>query len=435
METFRNIPVIPYEGPKSRNPLAFKHYNPSELVEGKPMSKHLRFAAAYWHTMRNGLSDPFGGPTALMPWDDGSNSIDNAKKRVGVFFEFLKKSQIDFYCFHDRDIAPEGSSLAETNRNLDTIVEEFKAYQNATGKKLLWGTACLFSHPRYAQGAGTSPNAHVYAYAAAQIKKALEVTHELGGLGYVFWGGREGYATLLNTDMKRELDNLARLLHMAVDHAKKIGFKGPFYIEPKPREPSTHQYDSDAAACLNFLREYDLLDYFQLNIETNHATLAGHTMRHELTVAANAGKLGSIDANRGDTLLGWDTDQFPTDIYLTTEIMLIVLGMGGFKTGGLNFDAKRRRESHEPEDLFHAHIGGMDTFARGLKIAAAIRADGRLAEAMKSRYASWDTGIGASIEAGKESLESLEKYALSNEEPSLSSGRQELLENILNGFI
>lgn len=435
METFRNIPVIPYEGPKSRNPLAFKHYNPSELVEGKPMSEHLRFAAAYWHTMRNGLSDPFGGPTALMPWDDGSNSIDNAKKRVGVFFEFLKKSQIDFYCFHDRDIAPEGSSLAETNRNLDTIVEEFKAYQNATGKKLLWGTACLFSHPRYAQGAGTSPNAHVYAYAAAQIKKALEVTHELGGLGYVFWGGREGYATLLNTDMKRELDNLARLLHMAVDHAKKIGFKGPFYIEPKPREPSTHQYDSDAAACLNFLREYDLLDYFQLNIETNHATLAGHTMRHELTVAANAGKLGSIDANRGDTLLGWDTDQFPTDIYLTTEIMLIVLGMGGFKTGGLNFDAKRRRESHEPEDLFHAHIGGMDTFARGLKIAAAIRADGRLAEAMKSRYASWDTGIGASIEAGKESLESLEKYALSNEEPSLSSGRQELLENILNEFI
>lgn len=435
METFRNIPVIPYEGPKSRNPLAFKHYNPSELVEGKPMSEHLRFAAAYWHTMRNGLSDPFGGPTALMPWDDGSNSIDNAKKRVGVFFEFLKKSQIDFYCFHDRDIAPEGSSLAETNRNLDTIVEEFKAYQNATGKKLLWGTACLFSHPRYAQGAGTSPNAHVYAYAAAQIKKALEVTHELGGLGYVFWGGREGYATLLNTDMKRELDNLARLLHMAVDHAKKIGFKGPFYIEPKPREPSTHQYDSDAAACLNFLREYDLLDYFQLNIETNHATLAGHTMRHELTVAANAGKLGSIDANRGDTLLGWDTDQFPTDIYLTTEIMLIVLGMGGFKTGGLNFDAKRRRESHDPEDLFHAHIGGMDTFARGLKIAAAIRADGRLAEAMKSRYASWDTGIGASIEAGKESLESLEKYALSNEEPSLSSGRQELLENILNEFI
>lgn len=435
MATFKNIPKISFEGPKSRNPLAFKHYNPSELVEGKPMSEHLRFAAAYWHTMRNGLSDPFGGPTALMPWDDGSNSVDNAKKRVGVFFEFLEKSQIDFYCFHDRDIAPEGASLAESNRNLDAVVQEFKAHQKASGKKLLWGTACLFSHPRYAQGAGTSPNAHVYAYAAAQVKKALEVTHELGGLGYVFWGGREGYASLLNTDMKRELDNLARLLHMAVDHAKKIGFKGPFYIEPKPREPSTHQYDSDSAACLNFLREYDLLDYFQLNIETNHATLAGHTMRHELTVAANAGKLGSIDANRGDTLLGWDTDQFPTDIYLTTEIMLVVLGMGGFKTGGLNFDAKRRRESHDPEDLFHAHIGGMDAFARGLKIAAAIRADGRIADALKARYATWDSGIGASILAGKESFESLEKYALSNGEPTLASGRQELLENILNEFI
>lgn len=426
---------IRYEGPSSKNPLAFKHYNPEELIDGKSMKEHLRFAAPYWHVMRNELADPFGGGTAQMPWDDGSTSTENALKRVDVFFEFLEKIGIDYYCWHDRDIAPELGDLTASNKALDAVVAKLKDKQSETGVKLLWGTACLFSHPRYSQGGATSPDANVYAYAAAQVKKALECTKELDGLGYTFWGGREGYATLLNTDMKRELDHLGAFLHMAVDHAKKIGFDGPFYIEPKPREPSTHQYDSDSAACLNFLREYDLLDHFKLNIETNHATLAGHTMEHELTVAMNANALGSIDANRGDELIGWDTDQFPTDIYLTTQVMLCVLKMGGFVTGGLNFDAKRRRESHEPIDLMHAHIGGMDAFARGLKIAAAIRADGRLAGFVKDRYSSFDSGIGAQVEAGKVSFEDLEKYALENAEPQLASGRQEMLENLVNEFL
>lgn len=426
---------IRYEGPSSKNPLAFKHYNPEELIDGKSMKEHLRFAAPYWHVMRNELADPFGGGTAQMPWDDGSTSTENALKRVDVFFEFLEKIGIDYYCWHDRDIAPELGDLTASNKALDAVVAKLKDKQSETGVKLLWGTACLFSHPRYSQGGATSPDANVYAYAAAQVKKALECTKELDGLGYTFWGGREGYATLLNTDMKRELDHLGAFLHMAVDHAKKIGFDGPFYIEPKPREPSTHQYDSDSAACLNFLREYDLLDHFKLNIETNHATLAGHTMEHELTVAMNANALGSIDANRGDELIGWDTDQFPTDIYLTTQVMLCVLKMGGFVTGGLNFDAKRRRESHEPIDLMHAHIGGMDAFARGLKIAAAIHADGRLAGFVKDRYSSFDSGIGAQVEAGTVSFEDLEKYALENAEPQLASGRQEMLENLVNEFL
>jgi len=426
---------IPFEGPKSKNPLAFKHYNPDEVVEGKSMKDHLRFAAPYWHVMRNALSDPFGVGTARMPWDDGSDSIENALNRVDVFFEFLDKIGIDFYCWHDRDLAPDLNDLGESNKALDAVVAKLKDKQQETGVRLLWGTACLFIHPRYAQGAATSPDANVYAYAAAQVKKAIECTHELDGLGYTFWGGREGYATLLNTNMKRELDHLAAFLHMAVDHAKKIGFKGPFYIEPKPQEPTTHQYDSDAAACLNFLREYDLMDHFKLNIETNHATLAGHTMEHELTVALNAGMLGSIDANRGDTLIGWDTDQFPTDVYGTTQVMLKVLEMGGFTTGGLNFDAKRRRESHDPMDLIHAHIGGMDTFARGLKIAAAIRADGRLEKFVKERYSSFDAGIGAKVESGECAFEDLETYALANAEPDLASGRQEMLENLVNEFL
>lgn len=426
---------IGYEGPKSRNPLAFKHYNPDELVEGKPMREHLRFAAPYWHVMRNVLGDPFGAGTAQMPWDDGSDSVDNALKRVDVFFEFLDKIGIEFYCWHDRDIAPELGDLAASNKALDQVVTKLKEKQAETGVQLLWGTACLFNHPRYAHGGATSPQLDVYAYAAAQVKKALESTKALDGLGYTFWGGREGYATLLNTDMKRELDHLAAFLHMAVDHAKKIGFDGPFYIEPKPREPTTHQYDSDAAACLNFLREYGLMDKFRLNIETNHATLAGHRMEHELTVAINAGMLGSIDANRGDELIGWDTDQFPTDVYQTTQVMLKVLEMGGFTTGGLNFDAKRRRESHEPMDLIYAHIGGMDTFARGLKIAAAIRADGRLADFVKERYASFDDDLGQKIESGQCSFEELEKVALVGGEPSLASGRQEMLENLINEFL
>ena len=385
--------------------------------------------------MRNELADPFGGGTAQMPWDDRSDSTDNALKRVDVFFEFLEVMDIDYYCWHDRDIAPELNNLSKSNKALEAVVAKLKEKQTETGVQLLWGTACLFSHPRYAQGGATSPDLNVYTYAAAQVKKALECTKELDGLGYTFWGGREGYATLLNTDMQRELDHLAAFLHMAVDHAKSIGFNGPFYIEPKPREPSTHQYDSDSAACLNFLRQYGLMDKFRLNIETNHATLAGHTMEHELTVAADAGMLGSIDANRGDTLIGWDTDQFPTDIYLTTQVMLVVLQMGGFTTGGLNFDAKRRRESHEPIDLIHTHIRGMDAFARGLKIASAIRQDGRMADFVKARYSSFDSELGKKIEAGQCSLEELEKIALTSEEPILGSGRQEMLENLLNEFI
>ena len=435
MAYFPDIPHVRYEGPSSKNPFAFKHYNPDEIIEGKSMRDHMRFGAAYWHVMRNGLSDPFGGATALMPWDDQSSSVDNALKRADVFFEFLEKIDIDYYCFHDRDIAPELNDLAKSTAALEKVTAHLKELQNAHGKKLLWGTACLFSHARFSQGAATSPSADVFAYAAAQVKAAMDSTLALGGEGYTFWGGREGYSTLLNTDMKRELDHLAALLHLAVDYAKKIGFKGQFYIEPKPREPSTHQYDSDAAACLNFLRHYGLMGHYKLNLETNHATLAGHTMLHEMTVAIDADSLGSVDANQGDELIGWDTDQFPTDLYLTTGIMQKVLEMGGFTTGGLNFDAKRRRESHEPEDLFHAHIGGMDAFARGLKAAAAIRADGRMADFVAKRYDSWNSGIGAKVEAKSVTLEELSTYALGNGEPTIGSGRQEMLENLLNEFI
>ncbi len=370
-----------------------------------------------------------------MPWDKGKETLDNALNRVPVFFEFLPKIDIDYYCFHDRDISPEGETLAQTHEMFHKVVERLETFQNQTGKKLLWGTACLFGHPRYAHGASTSPNADVFAYSASQVKNAIDATHRLGGPGYTFWGGREGYGSLINTDMKREVDHLAAFLHMAVDYAKSIGYTGQFYIEPKPREPSTHQYDSDSAACLNFLREYDLLEHFKLNIETNHATLAGHTMEHELEVAMNADALGSIDANRGDELIGWDTDQFPTNIYGTTNVMLRLLKMGGFTTGGLNFDAKRRRESHEPEDLFHAHIGGMDAFARGLKIAAKIIEDGRFDEFVKARYSSYDEGIGADIESGAATLESLDHYAQGIKPPQLSSGRQERLENLLNDYL
>ena len=433
---FPKISKIKYEGPKSKNPLAFKHYNATEIVAGKTMRDHLRFAVVYWHTFRGTGSDPFGAGTMLRPWDDGSNSVVNAQNRVRVAFEFIEKLGAPYYCWHDRDVAPEGSTLAESNKNFDAVAKVLKEEQKRTGIKLLWGTANAFSNPRYMHGAGTSCNADVFAFAAAQIKKAMEVTHELKGEGYTFWGGREGYMTLLNTDMKRELEHLAALLHMAVDYKKKIGFKGQFYIEPKPKEPTKHQYDSDSAACLNFLREYDLLPHFKLNIETNHATLAGHTMQHELEVAGAAGALGSIDANTGDELLGWDTDQFPTNIYLTTYSMLSVLKYGGFKTGGVNFDAKVRRESFEPIDLFHAHIGGMDAFARGLKIAAAIRKDGRLEKFVQQRYASWDQGIGAKIESGKVGFKELEAYMLQKGDAAANtSGRQEFLENLINEFI
>jgi xylose isomerase len=433
---FPKVAKIEYEGPKSKNPLAFKHYNAEEVVEGKTLREHLRFSVVYWHTMRGRGADMFGAPTVFRPWDDNSDSLDNALRRVRVAFEFFEKLGAPFYAFHDRDVAPEGATLAETNKNLDVVVKALKEEQQRTGIGLLWGTACLFANPRFAHGAATSCNADVFAYAAAQVKKALEVTHDLGGAGYVFWGGREGYSTLLNTDLKRELEHLAKFLHMAVAHKKKIGFKGQFYIEPKPKEPTKHQYDSDAAACLNFLREYDLLGHLKLNLETNHATLAGHTMQHELETAAAAGALGSIDANTGDLLLGWDTDQFPTDICLAAQCMYSILQAGGLTTGGVNFDAKVRRESFEPIDLFYAHIGGMDTFARGLKIAAAIRKDGRLAEFVRQRYSSWDGGVGKEIEAGKSSFEVLEKYMLKKGEPAANtSGRQEFLENLINEFI
>ena len=432
---FPAVPKISYEGPHSKNPLAFKHYNADELVEGKSMREHLRFSVVYWHTMCGNGTDMFGWGTAQRPWEAGLSGIDLAKARVPVFFEICEKLGAPYYAFHDRDVAPHGKNLKQSNQYLDTITKLLKAQQKKTGVKLLWGTAQLFAHPRYAHGAATSCSADVFAYAAAQVKKALEVTHELGGEGYTFWGGREGYSTLWNTNMKRELEHLAKFLHLAVAYAKEIGFKGQFYIEPKPKEPTKHQYDSDAAACLNFLREYDLIDHLKLNLETNHATLAGHSMQHEMEVAGAAGALGSIDANTGDLMLGWDTDQFPTDIYLTTQCMLSMLKYGGFTTGGVNFDAKVRRESFEPIDLFHAHIGGMDAFARGLKIAAAIRADGRLADFVENRYRSWDAGIGKDIEKGKTSFKQLEAHALKQGEPELESGRQEYLENLINEFI
>tara|TARA_Y100000588_G_scaffold93932_1_gene101673 strand:+ start:203 stop:1513 length:1311 start_codon:yes stop_codon:yes gene_type:complete len=436
MAYFPKIKKIRYEGPDSKNPLAFKWYNEDEVVAGKTMKDHLRFSVVYWHTFRNPLSDPFGVGTAFRPWDDGSESVKNAQKRVKAAFEFMEKLGAPYYAFHDRDVAPEGKTLTASNKNLDAVAKVLKAEQQRTGIKLLWGTACLFANPRYMHGAATSCNADAFAYAAAQVKKAIEITYQLGGEGYTFWGGREGYSTLWNTDIGRELDHLGAFLHMAVEHKKKIGFKGQFYIEPKPKEPTKHQYDSDAAACLNFLRQYKLTGHFKLNLETNHATLAGHEMQHELEVAVAANALGSMDANTGDPMLGWDTDQFPTSVYLTAQCMLSLLKMGGFKTGGVNFDAKVRRESYEPVDLFHAHIGGMDAFARGLKIAAAIRADGRLEEFVKNRYRSWDSGIGKKIESGKASFKTLETYILKKGEVTRNeSGRQEFLENLINEFI
>ncbi len=436
MAAFPEVRKITFEGPQSKNPLAFRYYEENRQVAGKTMKEQLRFSVAYWHTMRGSGGDPFGPGTMLRPWEAAEDSVDNAIHRVRVAFEFMEKLGSPFFCFHDRDMAPEGRSLAESNRNLDAVVKIVKQEMARTGIKLLWGTANLFSNPRYMHGAATSPNADAFAFAAAQVKKALEVTKELGGAGYVFWGGREGYQTLWNTDMKREADHLARFMHMAVDYAKQIGFHGQFYFEPKPKEPTKHQYDFDSAACINFLRAYDLADYVKMNIETNHATLAGHTVEHELDYAGSQGFLGSVDANTGDLLLGWDTDQFPTDVYLTTKMMLVILKYGGFTTGGLNFDAKVRRESFEPIDLFYAHVGGMDAFAKGLLAAAAILADGEMARMLKDRYASWDCGVGAEIEAGRQDFASLEKYMLGKGEAAANaSGRQELLENIVNRYV
>jgi len=432
---FPEINKIQYEGPGSDNPLAFRWYNSDEIVEGKTMKEHLRFTVCYWHTFRGTGADPFGSGTMVRPWDDGSNSVENACNRARVAFEFFEKLDVPYYAFHDRDVAPEGETLRESNAHFDAVADVLEAEQNRSGVKLLWGTANMFSHPRFMHGAATTCNLDVYTYAAAQVKKAMEVTHRLGGENYVFWGGREGYQSIYNTDMKRELDHLGQFFHMAVDYAKEIGFTGQFLIEPKPKEPTKHQYDSDAAACLNFLRAYDLMDHFKLNIETNHATLAGHSMMHELEYAGMQGALGSIDANTGDLLLGWDTDQFPTDYYLTTQTMLVLLKYG-LAPGGVNFDAKVRRESFEPVDLFYAHIGGMDAFARGLKIAAAIRADKAIDSIVTDRYQSWDSELGQKIESGQVGLADLEALMLEKGEAGGNqSGRQELLENIVNRYL
>ncbi len=437
MSFFPDVPgTIPYEGPDSKNPLAFRHYNPAEKVEGKSMADHLRFAVCYWHTFRGTGSDPFGPGCAVRPWEDGTNTHKMDIARVDVAFEFMQKLGVPFYCFHDRDVSGEGDDLRETNQLLDKVVARLAQKQKETGIKLLWGTANLFSNKRFVHGASTSSNADVFAYSAAQVKKALEVTKELGGENYVFWGGREGYMTLWNTDLKRELDHLAKFFHMAVEYKKKIGFTGAFLIEPKPHEPTSHQYDFDCANSLAFLRGYGLDKEFKFNVETNHATLAKHTMGHELAYAAANGALGSVDANRGDPLLGWDTDQFPTDLYLTAQTMLIILGAGGLGSGGLNFDAKVRRESFEPIDLFHAHIGGMDAFAHGLKIAAAMRKDGVLKDIVTKRYSSWDSGVGAEIESGKHDFASLEAYMLKKGDADANaSGRQEMIENVINRYI
>jgi xylose isomerase len=436
MTQYFDVPKIKYEGPQSKNPLAFRHYNPDEVIEGKTMKEHLRFAVAWWHTFCGTGSDPFGPGCAVRPWDDGSNSLEMALKKVDVAFEFMEKLGVPFYCFHDRDVAPEGKDLRESHKNLDAVVAKLKDAQSRTGIKLLWGTANLFSNKRFVHGASTSCNADVFAYAAAQVKKAMEVTKELGGVNYVFWGGREGYMSLLNTQLRRELDNLGRFLSMAVDYRNKIGLDAQFLIEPKPKEPTTHQYDSDCAACMAFLKTYGLEKEFKFNIETNHATLAGHSMGHELAYASSYGMLGSVDANRGDELLGWDTDQFPTNIYTTAQVMLAILGQGGLGRGGLNFDAKVRRDSFEPVDLFYAHIGAMDAFAHGLKIAADIRKDGVLKEMTDKRYASWESGIGLQISEGAASFETLEKYMLEKGEVTPNvSGRQELFEAVFNRYI
>jgi len=427
-----NVEKIKYEGVKSTNPLSFKYYNPDEVVGGKTMREQLRFAMSYWHTLCGDGTDMFGIGTVDKSFG-GLTPMEIAEKKVEAGFELMDKLGIDYFCFHDKDIAPEGASLKEFQENLDKIVPVIKENMKKYNKKLLWGTANLFNNPRFVHGAGTAPNADVYAYAAAQVRKALDITIELGGEGYVFWGGREGYETLLNTDMGLELDNLARLLKMSVEYARSKGFTGDFYIEPKPKEPTKHQYDFDTATVLAFLRKYGLDKDFKMNIEANHATLAGHTFQHELATARINGAFGSIDANQGDYLLGWDTDQFPTDVYNATYCMLEVLKAGGFTNGGLNFDSKPRRGSMTHEDIFLSYISGMDSFALGLKIAYKIIEDGRIDAFVKERYASYNTGIGADIVSGKATLESLSEYALKlNVVEEKKSGAQEYLESVIN---
>jgi xylose isomerase len=434
MAYFETVNKIQFEGASSKNPLAFKYYNPEELINGKTMEEILRFSVAYWHTFTADGTDPFGVGTAIRPWNH-LQGLDLAKARVEAAFELFEKLNVPFFAFHDVDIAPEGSTLKETNENQDVIVAMIKEYMKTSKTKLLWNTANMFTNPRYVHGAATSPNADVFAYSAAKVKKALEVAKELGAENYVFWGGREGYETLLNTDMKLEQDNLARFFHMAVDYSKEIGLNVPFLIEPKPKEPTKHQYDFDVATGLAFLQKYDLTDYFKFNIEANHATLAGHTFEHELRTARINGMLGSVDANQGDTLLGWDTDEFPTDLYTNTLAMYEILKNGGLGKGGLNFDAKVRRGSFESEDLFHAHIAGMDAFAIGLKVANKLIEDKVLDGFIEDRYSSYSNGIGLEIAEGRTNFRELEAYALQLTEIKNTSGRTERLKALVNQYL
>ncbi|UOQ44028.1 xylose isomerase [Halobacillus salinarum] len=434
MSYFNEVSAVKYEGANATNPFAYKHYDATEKIGGKTMEDHLRFSVAYWHTFTENGSDPFGVGTMERPWDH-LTGMDLAKARVEAAFELFEKLNVPFFCFHDVDIAPEGNTLAESNRNIDEIVSMIKDYMKTSKTKLLWNTANMFTHPRFVHGAASSNNADVYAYAAAKVKKGLEVGKELGGENYVFWGGREGYETLLNTDLKLELDNLGRFYHMALDYAKEIDFTGQFLIEPKPKEPTKHQYDFDVASGLAFLERYDLADHFKFNIEANHATLAGHTFEHELRYARVNGMLGSVDANQGDTLLGWDTDEFPTDLYSTTLAMYEILKNGGLGKGGLNFDAKVRRGSFKPDDLLYAHIAGMDSFAIGLKVAHKLIEDRVFDDFIDNRYSSFTQGIGKQIVDGKTNFHSLEEHALQLGEIENQSGRLEWLKSVINHYL
>jgi len=432
---FKDITQIQFEGLESDNPLAFRWYDADKLIAGKTMAEHFKFACAYWHSFNGNGSDPFGGPTHIFPWDEKKDAVERAKDKMDAAFEFITKMQLPYYCFHDVDVVDYGNDIAENERRLQVLVDYAKQKQAESGVKLLWGTANLFSHKRYMNGASTNPDFHVLAHGAAQVKAALDATIALGGENYVFWGGREGYMSLLNTDMKREQEHLAKFLHTAKDYARKQGFKGTFFIEPKPCEPSKHQYDYDAATVKGFLQQYDLLNDFKLNLEVNHATLAGHTFQHELQVAVDSGLLGSIDANRGDYQNGWDTDQFPNDINELTEAMLIILEGGGLQGGGVNFDAKIRRNSTDPQDLFYAHVGGMDIFARALITADNILQKSDYKKIRTERYASFDSGSGLEFEQGKLNLEDLRNFAAENGEPEVKSGKQEYLENLINRYI
>lgn len=434
-EYFPGISKIKFEGPQSDNPLSYKWYDENRVVAGKSMKDHFRFAVAYWHTFCGTGADPFGPGTKRFPWDANQDAVQRAKDKMDAAFEFITKLGVPYYCFHDIDLVDEGNSLPEYESRLQAIVDYAKAKQEASGVKLLWGTANVFSNPRYMNGASTNPDFNAVAYAGAQVKNALDATIALNGENYVFWGGREGYMTLLNTNMKRELDHLANFLTISRDYARRNGFKGTFFIEPKPCEPTKHQYDYDSATVIGFLRHYGLDKDFKLNIEVNHATLAGHTFQHDLQIAADAGLLGSIDANRGDYQNGWDTDQFPNNINELVEAMLVIIEAGGFKGGGINFDAKIRRNSTDPEDLFHAHIGGIDTFARALIIADNVLQKSDYKKIRKERYASYDSGKGKQFENGNLSLEDLRTYAIENGEPAMKSGKQEYLENIINRHI